>query len=96
MVTKLNHGAGRSESRSARTSVGAVRRHPRTNRARAHLYLVAGGSARPFRLRNAQHVCPPTTQVCDRQEVTGWTLLLVLSLATLDYMMWAKVFFPSY
>jgi hypothetical protein len=95
MAKRLSHGVGRNESRSARTT-GVATRHPRINRARAQLYLVAGASARPLRLRNVRPIRPATTQVGDSQEVVFWTLVLLLSLATLSYMLWAKVFFRSY
>jgi hypothetical protein len=93
MEKKFNHGAARSEGRRASTPVKAVRRHPRTNRAHPHLYLVAAGPARPFKDTEARGVPPATTLVCPQQEVTVWALLLVLGLATLmaGYILWAKI-----
>jgi hypothetical protein len=85
--------ADRSESRPARTPIKAVRRHPRTNRACAHLYLVLAGPARPFNDTETRDVPPARTPVSHEEEVTVWALLLILGLATLmaGYILWARI-----
>jgi hypothetical protein len=93
MRKKLNHNADRNEIQPARTPVKVVRRHPGTNRAHAHLYLVVAGRARLSKDSEARDIRPATTSVCHKQEVTVWILLLVLGLATLiaGYILWAKI-----
>ena len=85
--------ATRSERQPVRTPVNAVRRHPGTNRSRAHLHLVVSGPARPFKSTGARDVAAATTPVSHEQEVTVWVLLLVQGLATLiaGYILWAKI-----
>jgi hypothetical protein len=90
---EVENMATRSESRPVRTPVKAVRRHPGTNRARAHLYLVAAGPARAFKDTDDREIPPATTPLCHKQEVTLWILSLVQGLATLmaGYILWAKI-----
>ena len=82
-----------TRTRPARTPVKVLRLRSGRNRARAHLYLVAAGPARPFKDTRARDIRPVTTRIGDQQEVTVWVLLLVLGLATLmaGYILLAKV-----
>ena len=93
MEKNFNHGTARSESRPARTPVKAVRRHPGTNRADAHLYLVVAGPARPSKDTETRDLPQAPTPVCHMQEVAVWAFVLVLGLATLmaGCILWAKI-----
>ena len=93
MEKNFNHGTARSESRPARNLVKTVRRHPGTNRADAHLYLVVAGPARPSKDTETRDLPPAPTPVCHMQEVAVWAFVLVLGLATLmaGCILWAKI-----
>ena len=82
-----------TNSPPARTSVKVLTPRSGRNPARAHLYLVAAGPARPFKDTRARDIRPVTTGIGDEQEVTVWALLMVLGLATLmaGYILLAKV-----
>src|SRR6266481_4201825 len=92
MEKRFNYGAARSESRHARTPVKIKRRHPGTNRARAHLYLVVADPARPSKHTETRDLTTATTRVFHKQEVSVWAFVLVLGLAILmaGYILWAK------
>lgn len=92
MEKRLNHEAARSESGPAAAPIKVLRRNPGKNHGRAHLYLVVGGPARPFKDTRARDIRPVTTQIGDEQEVTVWALLLVLGLSILmaGYILWTK------
>jgi hypothetical protein len=83
MRKSLNRGAARRETNPAAAPVKVLRRNPGKNHGRAHLYLVVGGPARPFKDTRARDIHPVTTQIGDEQEVTVWVLLLVLGLSIL-------------
>ena len=75
--------AARGESRPVRTPVKAVRSHPGTNRACAHLYLAAASSARALKDPEVRDVPSARSPNWQKQEVTVWALVLVLGLAIL-------------
>lgn len=82
-----------TKTRPARTPVKVLRPQSGRNRARAQLYLVAAGPARPFKDTRARDIRPVTTRIGDEQEVTAWALLLLLGLAIVmaGYIFLAKV-----
>jgi hypothetical protein len=92
MRKSFNRGAARRETDPAGAPVKVLRRNPGKNHGRAHLYLVVGGPARPFKDTRARDIRPVTTQIGDEQEVTVWALMLVLGLSILmaGYILCAK------
>jgi hypothetical protein len=81
MRKSLNRGDARRETNPGGAPVKVLRRNPGKNHGRAHLYLVVGGPARPFKDTRARDIRPVTTQIGDEQEATVWALMLVLALS---------------